>query len=105
MSILYYVVLVVGISPFAYYLLCFACVIGYFRRLHPAPVEKDSVLPPVSIIKPVRGLDREAYENFSSFCRLDYPVYELLFAVSDEDDQVIPVIERLQMDFQNAVSD
>jgi ceramide glucosyltransferase len=44
-------------------------------------------------------VDREAYENFASFCRLDYPEYEILFAVSDRDDRVIPLIEKLQRDF------
>jgi ceramide glucosyltransferase len=44
-------------------------------------------------------VDRDAYENFASFCRLNYPEYEILFAVADANDQVVPVIEKLRRDF------
>jgi ceramide glucosyltransferase len=91
-------VLLAALAPLAYYLLALYCTWKYKRRKNdPAPEQEFA--PPVSILKPVRGLDREAYENFASFCHLDYPQYELLFAVADADDPVLPVIEKLKRDF------
>jgi ceramide glucosyltransferase len=67
----------------------------FVRRKGPAGLE----LPPVSILKPVRGLDVDDYENYASFCRQDYPEFELLFGVQDPDDPAIDVVRRLQQDF------
>jgi ceramide glucosyltransferase len=47
----------------------------------------------------VRGLDREAYENYASFCRQQYPEYEIIFGVTEETDPVLPVIRQLIEDF------
>src|SRR3989338_2752560 len=55
--------------------------------------------PFVSILKPVRGIDAGGYENFKSFCRLDYPNYELIFGVAEENDPVIGQIKMLQKEF------
>ena len=92
-------ILAFALAPLAYYLLSLYCVFDYFRAIRRLPPINRSFAPPVSIIKPVRNLDREAYKNFASFCCLDYPEYELIFAVADREDPVIPVIESLKKAF------
>jgi ceramide glucosyltransferase len=91
--------LLLALSPLVYYLLSLYNIISYFRSIRRLPPRDDSASPPVSILKPVRGMDSEAYENFASYCRLNYPDYEIIFAVSDPGDPIIPVIEKLQGDF------
>jgi len=92
-------VLLLAIGPLVYYLLALYCTLEYFWTLRRLPPRNDSFAPPVSILKPVRGVDPGAYENFASYCRLDYPQYELVFAMADPHDAVIRVIEKLQKDF------
>jgi ceramide glucosyltransferase len=99
LSVLRLAVLVLAAGPLVYYLLSLYCTIEYFRDLRRLPPRDDSFAPPVSILKPVRGVDPGAYENFASYCRLDYPQYELVFAMADPHDPVIPVIQKLQKDF------
>lgn len=92
-------VLVMALAPLAYYLIGIYCGWSYFR-ISRKPLQLNAECkPPVSILKPVCGVDRGAYENFASFCCLDYPEYEILFAVTDENDPVIPVVEELQRAF------
>ena len=99
LHIFYWIVLALAAAPLAYYLLSLYCVIGYFHELRKSHPLTSTFAPPASILKPVRGVDHEAYENFASYCRLDYPEYEIIFAVAEPDDPVVPVIERLQADF------
>ena len=91
--------LIIAVAPFAYYLLAIYCAWDYFREVRGAKASQSAFTPPVSILKPVRGVDRDAYENFASFCRQDYPQFEVLFAVADGHDPVVPLIAQLQRDF------
>ena len=98
-SMLRFTVLVLAAGPLVYYLLSLYCTVEYFRALRRLPRYGNSFAPPVSIVKPVRGIDNGAYENFASYCQLDYPEYELVFSAADPGDAVIPVIQKLQKDF------
>ena len=52
--------------------------------------------PPVTIFKPLKGMDEGLEENLRSFFHLDYPVYQLIFGVADADDPAIEVVRKLQ---------
>jgi len=67
-----------------------------FLRL---PRAAEGFQPPVSILKPLRGADPQAYECFRSHCRLDYPEYEIIFGVHDPSDPAVPLVERLKKEF------
>jgi ceramide glucosyltransferase len=89
--------LVLAATPFIYYGIALVSCWRFFRR--PKLVSSRSFTPAVSILKPIRGLDLDAYENFASFCRQDYPEYEIVFCVSGHDDAALPLIERLIGEF------
>jgi len=58
--------------------------------------------PPVTILKPVKGIDARMYAGFVSHCRQDYAGdYEILFGVSGLDDPAVAEIERLRQEFPN----
>lgn len=80
----------------AYWLFTLVLIYRFFRS---RPAHAEGFTPPVSILKPARGVDHQAYENFVSFCQQDYPRFELLFGVADARDPVIPVVERVQREF------
>jgi len=90
-------VLLLAAAPLVYYVLATLAALRLFKR------ERSRALPDftpaVSILKPVRGVDFGSYENFASFCRQDYPDYEILFAVNDDADPAVPVIRRIIADF------
>ncbi len=94
-----YGVLAIAAIPFVYYLIVLYSSWRFFRRSPIEAATKSDFAPPASILKPVRGLDLEAYENFASFCNQDYPEYEVVFCLGDIDDPSLAVIEQLQRDF------
>jgi len=94
-----YVLMGVATLPFVYYLLVLHSSWRFFRLRSDGKAPPSDFTPAVSILKPVRGLDPEAYENFASFCRQDYPEYELVFCAGSAADPAFSVIEQLQRDF------
>ena len=96
--ILHLLPFIIVLPPLAYGIISLCCASAFFNRKKNAADHT----PPVTILKPVKGMDAESYENFASFCRQDYPCYQIVFACAAPDDPAVPVIERLRLDFPDA---
>jgi ceramide glucosyltransferase len=90
-------VCLVALLPLAYYLVATLATVRFFRRERRK--ELGAFAPPISVLKPVRGVDFASYENFKSFCLQDYPEYEILFCVNDLKDAAVQLIHRLKEEF------
>src|SRR5450432_1304662 len=89
--------LAIAAIPLVYYAIALLSSWRYFRQ--PRIATGTPFTPPVSVLKPIKGLDPDAYENLASFCRQDYPEYEMVLCVDAEDEEVLRVIEQVQRDF------
>src|SRR6478736_353201 len=91
------------LASLAYYFLCLYGAARFLRERQAGggarPTLTPSTVPPVSILKPLRGADPEMYESFRSHCLQDYPEYEIIFGVSDAADPAIELVEQLKKEF------
>jgi ceramide glucosyltransferase len=60
-----------------------------------ASIPDDAKFPPVSVLKPVHGLEAQLKENIESFFQQDYPHYEILFAADDANDAALEVVREV----------
>lgn len=89
-----------ALASLGYYALCLWSAWQFLAaRKTSGSVRASSDLPPVSILKPLKGMDPEMYESFRSHCLQDYPAYEIIFGVSDAKDPAIQYVERLRSEF------
>src|SRR6185437_1586838 len=79
-----------------FYLLCLWSARTFLRsRSRQLP----AFTPPVTILKPLRGVDPQMYESFRSHCVQGYPEYEIIFGVSEPDDPAVEAVQRLIREF------
>jgi ceramide glucosyltransferase len=59
----------------------------------------ENQLPAISILKPLKGIDPQAWESFCSHCEQDYPRFQLIFGVSDPADPALELVRKLQVKY------
>lgn len=92
-----------AISSALYYLVCLWSVTVFLQARNSAAEalperssRRSNALRPVSILKPLKGVDPEIWESFCSHCEQQYPEFELIFGVSDPADPACEVVRKLQ---------
>src|SRR5579883_505851 len=90
------ITLLLCLCAIAYYGVALLAAANFFEQPERSP---SGFCPPVSILKPVCGLDRGIYENLASFCQQDYPRYQVIFGIQSAQDPCIEVVQQLMQDF------
>jgi ceramide glucosyltransferase len=80
-----------------YALVSFAAVLTwYLNSLHRA---RGGPHPPVTVLKPLCGLEPDLYANLRTFCQQDYPHYQVVFGVRESGDPAVAIAQRLIREF------
>jgi ceramide glucosyltransferase len=74
------------------------CALLLFARRR--PIRRESAeLVPVTILKPICGLEKELEANIRSCCEQDYPNYQVVLSVQRADDPALPLLRSLATEY------
>jgi len=107
LTVIDFLLLILCLAAVSFYCYAIYAARAFFNQPH--RINQD-FHPPVSILKPICGLDSDAYESLTSFCQQDYPKYQIIFAVLESEDPSIEVVQKIihyfpDLDIQLVVSD
>ncbi|MDA0305953.1 MAG: bacteriohopanetetrol glucosamine biosynthesis glycosyltransferase HpnI [Proteobacteria bacterium] len=94
MDIALYLAWSIFAASLGYGLVAVFCVLKFRKKLS-SPFVAPSVRGSVTLYKPLHGLDYGMKQNLLSFCRQDYPNYQVVFGVTSADDPAISVVREV----------
>ncbi len=90
--IIKYLLLIIIAAGFFYSVISIIALLGFRTGKRKS---SSGPLPPISVLKPVKGLDHALKEDLEGFCTQDYPEYEVLIGFMGRNDPAVPVAEEL----------
>ncbi len=91
--------LIPAVGGSIYAVLCVLAVIRLHKPSKENPKHCFKSWPPVTILKPVHGLEKNQSENLRSACIQDYPEFQVVFSVQDPEDAAVPLLKKIQREF------
>jgi ceramide glucosyltransferase len=64
----------------------------------------ETSLPPVTILKPIHGMETQLEQNLESFFEQDYPDYEIIFGARDAQNPALKIAERVRARYPHVKS-
>jgi ceramide glucosyltransferase len=98
-SLLQSICLVPTIAGSIYSILCLLAVWRFRTQPRCSPAYSFSKWPGVTILKPVRGLEKNQEQNLRSACLQDYPEFQVVFSVQDPNDPALPLLRKIEQTF------
>lgn len=68
----------------------------FFRKTTPDINATEKFNPPVSVLKPLRGIEKDLKSNLRTISQQDWPEYQVIYSVQDPKDVALPIIEDIQ---------
>ena len=89
------VVALTGLLTSTGYLILVWVAVLRFRKQDGAAARVAAELPPVTLLKPVHGIEPQLRDSLESFFRLDYPQFEIIFGARSLDDPALAIVRDL----------
>lgn len=102
LNILQWILLVPVVAGSIYAVLCLLAMLRFRTRRQKPSRHSFASWPPVTVLKPVYGLEKNLRENLRSACLQDYPEFQVVFSVQRRDDPAIPLLQELLSEFGSA---
>ncbi len=91
-----------------YLFMTLAATVGHRRKARAAQAIASatpvSSLPPVTIFKPVHGMEEQLAANLESFFQQDYPNYEVILGARDADNPAAKIAEEIRARYPHVPS-
>lgn len=99
LSLLQWIFLIPVVGGSVYAVLCLIAVLRFCNRAVSPTKYSFSEWPPVTILKPVCGIEKNQRENLRSACLQDYPEFQVVYSVQNLDHPVIPLLKEIRKEF------